>query len=353
MVTLENDLSVDGKCLSYRLVVISDIHFGKKATQAKKLFEFLSHISCEKLILNGDIFDGWHIEHKGWNKLTEMQLRCIDIIMAMAANGTEVVYIPGNHDEKLRRGRNRVELPAATTDFNLPYSGKAEFTNDNQLISAPINFKPQDFYIDKNGQRFLIIHGDYFDPDWLKGGELSTATFLGNIANHVGDRAYDLGVAFDRALSDRINDRYGTEISLANGGKQIAKERAGVIDESRRRFLEVVKSPYVDGVITGHTHDPHIMLVGEHPSMNSGDWIDNCSALVHDDNDDWKIIKWSKSVREMFELSAYPTKHDKNPFLEYRPLTEEFIKPLFQHYWPGPDRKRKHKDVPEFLRELV
>ena len=67
------------------------------------LLEFLTHNTCDTLILNGDIIDGWVIEKKKHRKLLELQKRVLDLINARAARETKVIYIAGNHDERLRK----------------------------------------------------------------------------------------------------------------------------------------------------------------------------------------------------------------------------------------------------------
>ena len=80
------------------LIILSDIHLGKKSSSADMLFEFLQHARCDTLILNGDIIDGWHLISKSHRKFPEMQKRVIDLLNARIADGMKIIYIPGNHD---------------------------------------------------------------------------------------------------------------------------------------------------------------------------------------------------------------------------------------------------------------
>jgi UDP-2,3-diacylglucosamine pyrophosphatase LpxH len=85
------------------LVIISDIHFGKHSSAADMLYEFLERTRCDTLILNGDIIDGWHLTARHHRKFPEMQKRVMDLLNARIAAGTRVIYIPGNHDNRLRK----------------------------------------------------------------------------------------------------------------------------------------------------------------------------------------------------------------------------------------------------------
>ena len=52
----------------YRTVVLSDIHLGTSHSKVEEVSRFLSSIDCERLILNGDIIDGWHIRKNGMRR---------------------------------------------------------------------------------------------------------------------------------------------------------------------------------------------------------------------------------------------------------------------------------------------
>ena len=58
----------------YRTVVLSDIHLGTSHSKVSQVNDFLSSINCDRLILNGDIIDGWHLKKIG-NK--EMEIRAL------------------------------------------------------------------------------------------------------------------------------------------------------------------------------------------------------------------------------------------------------------------------------------
>ncbi len=51
--------------LSCLTVFLSDIHLGTAESKADEVVEFLKHIRCRKLVLNGDIIDGWALRRGG------------------------------------------------------------------------------------------------------------------------------------------------------------------------------------------------------------------------------------------------------------------------------------------------
>src|SRR5271165_3792336 len=85
----------------YRSVFISDTHLGTRGCRAEFLADFLKSVTCENLFLVGDIIDGWRLKRSWfWDKHHDEVLR---LILKTARSGTNVVYVPGNHDEMLRK----------------------------------------------------------------------------------------------------------------------------------------------------------------------------------------------------------------------------------------------------------
>ena len=85
----------------YRTIWLSDIHLGSSGCQAPYLLDFLRHNDSEYLYLVGDIIDGWQLK-KGWY-WPQAHNDVVQKILRKARKGTQVVYIPGNHDEGARQ----------------------------------------------------------------------------------------------------------------------------------------------------------------------------------------------------------------------------------------------------------
>ena len=115
------------------IAVISDVHLGTFGCHAKQLLTYLNSIEPKKLILNGDIIDIWQFKKRYFPK---SHLSVIKKIMDFAANGTEVIYITGNHDEMLRK-----------------------FT-DTEIGNISIVNK---VVLDLDGKKAWFFHGDVFD----------------------------------------------------------------------------------------------------------------------------------------------------------------------------------------------
>ena len=52
----------------YPTVVLSDIHLGTSHSKTIEVSNFLKSVNCDRLILNGDIIDGWHLRKAGTKK---------------------------------------------------------------------------------------------------------------------------------------------------------------------------------------------------------------------------------------------------------------------------------------------
>ena len=86
---------------SYRSVFISDVHLGTADCQAGYLLDFLSQVRCETLYLVGDIIDLIAMQRRV--HFPDSHQAVIHKLIELAASGTRVIYVPGNHDDFLRR----------------------------------------------------------------------------------------------------------------------------------------------------------------------------------------------------------------------------------------------------------
>jgi len=123
------------KIKRYRTIVISDIHLGTSDSKAKELVRFLKRNVCNKLILNGDIIDGWRLRRGGvWKKKHTRFVRVV--LKMMERYGTEVIYVRGNHDDFL--------------DNFIPFAA-GKFT----IV--------KDYIYESESKKYWILHGDVFD----------------------------------------------------------------------------------------------------------------------------------------------------------------------------------------------
>ena len=79
---------------------LSDVHLGSKGCDAESLLMILKKYKPKQLFLVGDIIDGWLLRRRMYWKQPFTNI--IRKILSYSKNGTEVIYITGNHDEFLR-----------------------------------------------------------------------------------------------------------------------------------------------------------------------------------------------------------------------------------------------------------
>lgn len=237
------------------VVVISDVHLGTYGCHAPELLSYLKSISPQILVLNGDIIDGWQFSIR-YFPLSHMSV--VKEIFSMAANGTRVVYITGNHDESLRR-----------------YS---DLALGNFLLTDK-------FLLEIDGKSTWIFHGDVFD---------NTTKGSAKILAKLGGHGYDLLILLNRFVNF-ISKLLGREkVSLSKKVKNAVKKAVTYINNFETTVAELAIEKKYDNVICGHIHMPAKKQIttneGTVVYLNSGDWIENLTALEYADKE-WKIYQ--------------------------------------------------------------
>jgi UDP-2,3-diacylglucosamine pyrophosphatase LpxH len=249
----------------YRALFISDIHLGTKACQAETLLDFLRHHDADRIFLIGDIVDFWRIRRgvywpQAHNDVLQKLLR-------KARKGTELVLIPGNHDEVLREYCG-VQFGGIAIARNLVHTGA-------------------------DGRRYLVIHGDEFDV------VVRYAKWLALL----GDVGYTLALWANRhvnAVRRLLGQPYW---SLSAYLKQRVKRAVNYIGEFETALASEARRHGAQGVICGHIHHAAMRQVGEVLYINTGDWVESCTAVAETETGVFEIISWCQPHRG---LSALP-----------------------------------------------
>ena len=247
-------IGANGKA-SFRTVFLSDIHLGTPDSKATEVVRFLKQIRCDKLVLNGDIVDGWAL--KRGSKWLPRHSRVIRKILKMSEKDrTEVVYLRGNHDDILERF-----LPLAF--------GRIRFTKEHIHTAA-------------NKSRYLVVHGDGFD---------SVSTNHKWLAS-VGAVGYDSLLRFNRWYN-KWREWQGKEyFSLSKKVKAKVKSAVSFIDKYEQLLQELALHKKCDGIICGHIHTPEDKQVGNVHYLNSGDWVESLTAIVEHHDGRMELIDY-------------------------------------------------------------
>ena len=239
------------------LVVISDVHLGTYGCHASELLKYLNSIKPKTLLLNGDIVDIWQFRKSYFPK---SHLKVIKKIISLSTKGTKVYYITGNHDEFLRKFSNL------------------------QLGSIHLIDK---LILDLDGKKAWVFHGDVFDAS------VNHTKWLAKL----GGWGYDLLILVNRFINWVLKQINKPPYSLSKKIKSNVKSAVKFISNFENTCTELAIENKFDYVICGHIHEPKIEKIsskkGETLYLNSGDWIENLTALEYNKKK-WKIFQYEK-----------------------------------------------------------
>jgi len=243
----------------FRTMWLSDIHLGTTGCQAARLLEFLRATESETLYLVGDIVDGWQLKRRWyWDQIHN---NIVQLVLKKAKKGTEVIFVPGNHDEAVRQF------------IDLDFGG--------------IRVRDELVHTTANGKRMLVLHGDRFD------GVIACAKWLA----YVGDSLYTMILAFNQwfnAWRARVGLPYW---SLSQYLKSKVKNAVNYISSFEEALADEAKKRGLDGVICGHIHTAEIREINGVTYCNDGDWVESLTALVEDFSGELRLVTWQEIVK--------------------------------------------------------
>lgn len=246
--------------LKYRSIFISDVHLGFRGCQADFLLDFLRSTESKHLYLVGDIVDLWAMQ--GGIYWPEAHNAVVREVLEKARRGTEVIYVPGNHDGLLR-----------------DHLG-ADFGN--------LAVRDEVVHSTADGQRLLILHGDRFD----------SVVQAGPWVAKLGARAYDHLLALNGLVS-RVRRLLGLKYwSLAGYLKQRVKNAVSYIDNFEEAVALEARRREVDGMICGHIHHAEVRDIQGVLYANCGDWVESCTALVEHHDGRLELMRWTDALPE-------------------------------------------------------
>lgn len=234
-----------------RTLFVSDVHLGSPYAQCEPFLEFLRGIEAERLYIVGDFLDGWRLQ-ASWR----WQPACTAILRRlaeMADAGTELFYLSGNHDEFLRE-----------------HHLFSEILRRFEFVTMGDEF----LHLTVDGRRFLVTHGDRFDYVETSAKWLSKGSGL----------FYDALLSGSWHLSRLIGRTNLSPYRFCAMTKDRVKRMIRFIQRYERCLIEHARSRECDGVICGHVHTPSIVHRDGMTYCNTGDWVENCTALVEDDD---------------------------------------------------------------------
>ncbi|MCL4206455.1 MAG: UDP-2,3-diacylglucosamine diphosphatase [Pirellulaceae bacterium] len=237
-----------------RSIFVSDVHLGCRYAHAGALLDFLMQHDPEYVYLVGDVIDGWQLKRR-WHWRPEYN-QIFHRLIDLARQGTRVCYAPGNHDAFLR-----------------------SFLQDFGLIEVADQF----IHRAADDSRYLVLHGDQFDDVELRAPWLSV----------VGSVAYDVLLWADRQIN-RLRRWFGwARRSYSADVKARVKGAVKFVSHFEDRLARHAVAERCDGVICGHIHTPTITRHQGITYCNTGDWVENCSALVEHQDGRMQILRFA------------------------------------------------------------
>ncbi|MBT1695605.1 UDP-2,3-diacylglucosamine diphosphatase [Fulvivirgaceae bacterium PWU4] len=270
------------------LVILSDIHLGTYGCHAEELLRYLKSIRPKRLVLNGDIIDMWQFSKRYWPK-SHMQV--IKHITSLLTKNTRITYLTGNHDEMLRK----------FAGFRL-----GSFRIDNKAL------------LTLNGKKAWIFHGDVFDVTMQHSKWLAKLGAIG----------YDTLILINTIVNWIMNKMGREKISLSKRVKDSVKTAVKFINNFEKTAADIAIENQYDYVICGHIHQPEMRRIttekGEVMYLNSGDWIENLTALEFDGTD-WRIYRYQDDKHAQSVKLPKRLKNNLDNDLIFKDLVNQFL----------------------------
>ena len=272
------------------ILVLSDVHLGTYGCHATELLQYLKSVKPKIVILNGDIIDIWQFSKRYWPKA---HMKVIKQILHWMGKGVKIYYITGHHEEMLRK----------FVGFKM---GSLRIVNK---VILPL----------ENGKTAWFFHGDVFDitmqhSKWLaKLGAIGydTLILINRVVNFISEKVFKKGKL---SLSKKIKNSVKSAVKFINSFEQTAADIA-------------IENKY-DFVVCGHIHQPEMREItndqGKTMYLNSGDWIENLTALEYVNNE-WSIYRFNENEMKLDNKeSSIAEEDDLNDGELFDNLVEEF-----------------------------
>ncbi len=251
--------------LHVRTVILSDLHLGTSDSKVQEANHFLRSIRCDKLILNGDIIDGWQLRRGGhWTKAHTRFVRIV--LKKLEKRDTEIVYVRGNHDDILASF-----LPLEFEKLSLV---------EDHIHESPAG-------------RYLVLHGDIFDT--------VTKNFV--FLAHLGDWGYRALLSLNRVYNAWRTWRGKEYWSLSKAIKARVKEAVSHVSKFEEHIAALARQRGCTGVMCGHIHTAADKRLGDIHYLNSGDWVESLTAIVEHWDGRFELIHYMDFLKE-FPLPA-------------------------------------------------
>jgi UDP-2,3-diacylglucosamine pyrophosphatase LpxH len=209
---------------SIDVLIVSDIHLGSDLSRVEKLTDVLKKYKFKKLILNGDIFNGFNFK-----RLPSAHWSILSFIRKLSRQ-SEVIWIKGNHDGSV------------------------------EALTSLLGVRVYNQYLWENGgKKYLAIHGHQFDRFLHKNIIISSsAIFIYNLIQKLSGQSEIINSWIKRRSKDWL---------------RLKKEVA----DGAIRYGRLKKVNYI---FCGHTHSSDYKEKNGIKYYNSGSWTESPSSYI-------------------------------------------------------------------------
>lgn len=269
-----NDTQIEP--IHVRTLFLSDLHLGFRYARPEQAIRCLNLYRPDQLYVLGDFIDGWCLGRKwSWNDACS---KVVSRITDLAAAGTRVRIVAGNHDQFLR---------APLMQMLLRQAALCEIGDEFHHQSA-------------DGRSFLVLHGDQFDP-WEQAARI-TVNLLSLL--------YDALLWTNTAWSHLTMARLQGEHSLIRRMRKPLRAISRHFTAFRMRASRYARWRGFHGVICGHIHEPEMANMEGILWCNTGDWVENCSAVVEHHCGTLELIRVAHDTQSLDHSKPSSSPHD-------------------------------------------
>jgi len=252
----------------FRTLFLSDVHLGTRGCQAELLIDFMRLHDAETIYLVGDIIDGWRLR-RAWY-WSQAHNDVVQKLLRKGRKGARIVYVPGNHDEFLR-------------GYLGTHFGGVEVVDRVVHETA-------------DGRRLLVIHGDQFDV------VVRHARWLA----YFGDWAYETALWMNTWLNKARRALGFPYWSLSAWAKLKVKNAVNFIGAFEQALIHEARRAGADGVVCGHIHHAALRDMDGITYVNTGDWVESCTAVVEHHDGRLEILRWTRLADQAPDQLALP-----------------------------------------------
>lgn len=275
------------------IVVLSDVHLGTYGCHANELHKYLKSIKPKKVILNGDIVDVWQFKKRFWPR---SHMKVVKQLVNFASDGVKTYYITGNHDEILRK-------------FSGLKLGSFHVVND--------------LVLELEEGKAWFFHGDVFDVI------IQNSKWLAKL----GAVGYDLLILINAVINYFSMLLGKSKVSMSKKIKDNVKTAVKYINNFEETAALTAMRKGYKYVACGHIHQAQIREInleqGKITYLNSGDWVENLTALEYNKGK-WEIYQFGsdslieQTPEEEFEFDREMAMVDLKPELLLAKMFHDF-----------------------------